>query len=83
MDSLKTILYTAIAIDVGLAIFIIYLVKGLRAKQNAQNEQGLIRRQQLLEQGKIIAAQESLLKSKQELLQEKDKLIKEYRKIIE
>jgi hypothetical protein len=39
-----------------------------------------IKRQQLLEQGKIIAAQENLLKAKKELLVEKEKLLEAYRR---
>jgi hypothetical protein len=80
MDSIKIILFSGVAFNLAIVLLIVYLVKRSRAKQT---DQAQIRRQQMLEQGKIITAQESLLKTKQELLKEKDDLLGEYRKHVD
>jgi hypothetical protein len=77
MDSIKIILLSGLAFNLGLVLLLIYLVKRAKAKQK---DQTMFRRQQMLEQGKIITAQEMLLKGKQQLLQEKEKLLEVYRK---
>lgn len=77
MDSIKIILSSVITFNLILVFFAIYLVKKGRLKQS---EMAKIKRQQLLEQGKIIAAQENLLKAKKELLVEKEKLLEAYRR---
>lgn len=80
MVSFQTILYTGIAFNLALVSFIIFLVKRTRTRQQVAAR---ARRQQLIEQGKIISAQENLLKSKQELLKEKDDLLDVYRRMSE
>jgi hypothetical protein len=80
MESLPAILYATIAFNACLAIFIIYLVRKSRTRQEVVAFQ---RRQQLIEQGKIISAQENLLKRKRELLKEKDNLLGTYRKLLD
>jgi hypothetical protein len=80
MVSIKVILFSGVIFNLSLVLLIIFFVKRSRTKLK---DQTLTRRQQMLEQGKIITAQENLLKSKQELLREKDQLLGEYRKHLE
>lgn len=80
MESFQAILYATIGFNACLAVVIIYLVRKARIKQEVV---AVTKRQQLLEQGKIISAQENLLKRKQELLKEKDNLLGVYRKFFE
>jgi hypothetical protein len=80
MDSLKIILYSGVVFNAALVLLIIILVRKARAKHISQSH---IKRKQMLEQGKIISAQENLLKTKQELLKEKEELLDEYRKNLE
>jgi hypothetical protein len=79
MDSIKIILFSGVVFNAALVIFIIFLVRRARVKHISQSH---LKRKQMLEQGKIISAQENLLKSKQELLKEKEELLNQYRKII-
>jgi hypothetical protein len=78
MDIVKISLLGGVVFNVTLVVFIIFQVKRSSGKQR---EHSLVRKQQMLEQGKIIIAQEKQMKSKQELLKEKEELLKLYRKL--
>jgi len=78
MDFLKIILFSGLIFNFGLLILIVRFV---RASKLRQAEMISKRRNQMVEQGKIITAQENLLKSKNELLREKEDLLNEYRKL--
>jgi hypothetical protein len=78
MDIVKISLLGGVVFNVTLVVFIIFHVRRASAKQR---DLAITRRQQMLEQGKIITAQEKQMKSKQELLKEKEELLKLYRKL--
>lgn len=77
MDSIQIILPTVIAFNLLLVVIAIILIAKSRAHQK---DLAKIKKQQIINQGKIIAAQENLLQKKEELLEEKEYLLDEYRK---
>jgi large-conductance mechanosensitive channel len=77
MVSIEIILFSGLVFNIFLVAMIVFFVRKSREKLS---EQAQMRRQQMLEQGKIITAQENLLKSKQDLLKEKDSLLGKYRR---
>lgn len=79
MDSIQIILSCVIAFNLLLVVFAIVLIAKSRKRQN---DLAKLKKHQILNQGKIIAAQENLLQKKEALLEEKEDLLDEYRKSI-